>query len=76
MTRTLTGTIYKPDGTAWAGGVVTIELLEGFTTSTEVYPPTSHAETLDSNGQFSTALGVPDTGTAHYKITKPNGSWF
>jgi hypothetical protein len=73
-TRTVTGTVYKPDGSAWAAGEVTFTLLDGFETATEVYPPEEHIETLDANGQFSITLGVPDTGTAHYSVTLPDGT--
>jgi hypothetical protein len=74
--RTVTGTILHPDGSAWFGGVVTFNLLEEFATSTQVYPVNEHTETLDSAGQFSTDIGVPTTGTAYYRISKPDGSSF
>lgn len=71
-TRTISGTILKPDGTAWEGGVVKFRLVRPFTTSSELYPTTTHSETLDSNGEFSTEIGVPDTGTAQYVVTTPD----
>lgn len=79
-TRALTWTINYPNGQPWAGGVVTVELLQGFTTATQVYPATTYQFTSDADGKQPdtppTVLGVPDTGTAYYKITKPNGSHF
>lgn len=72
-TRTVTGTILTPDGTAWAGAEISFWLKTSFETSTQVYPEKTHKETTDANGQFSTALGVPDTGAAHYVIGLPDG---
>lgn len=71
-TRTVTGTCYHIDGTAWAAGVIKFSLLQPFETSTEVYPKETHSETLDASGAFSTELGVPDTGTAEYLIETPD----
>ena len=70
--RTVTGTCYHADGTPWAAGVVKFSLLNPFETSTEVYPAETHSETLDAQGAFSITLGVPDTGTALYKIHTPD----
>jgi hypothetical protein len=72
MSRAVTGTIKKPDGAAWVGGLVAFELVEAFETSTTVYPAEIHTETADANGAVSITLATPDTGTAHYKITLPN----
>ncbi len=74
MARPITGTIYKPDGTAWASGEVRARLVEPFETSTRVYPKTEITITLDANGQIpaGTQLDTPDTGTAHYVITTPD----
>src|SRR4030042_582165 len=72
-TRTVTGTVFHLDGTPWASGKVKFELLKAFETSTEVYPVETHIETLDVNGQFSITLGIPDTGTAYYKVETPDG---
>lgn len=73
-TRTVTGTVYHIDGTAWSGGVIKFILTEPFETSTEVYPRETHSETLDANGQFSITLGVPDTGYASYIIRTPDSA--
>jgi hypothetical protein len=77
-TRTLTGLINYPNGAPWASGVVTVQLLAAFTTATEVYPTKTVSITLESDGTIpdGTVLGVPDTGTAHYRITYPNGHGF
>jgi hypothetical protein len=48
--------------------------MEAFETSTAVYPVKDHTETTDASGQFSTALGVPDTGTAHYRVRLPDNT--
>lgn len=72
-TRTVTGTLYHLDGTAWENGVVKFALVEPFQTATETYPKEEHSETADSNGAISITLGVPDTGTAKYRIELPDG---
>lgn len=78
MGRTLTGTVNYPNDEPWSGGVITDELLQGFTTSTAVYPATTVTITLQADGTIpdGTELAVPDTGTAYHKITKPNGTSF
>jgi hypothetical protein len=53
MTRAITGTLLHPDGSPWAGGIVTFTNEIPFVTTTEVYPSESHAETLDARGRFS-----------------------
>jgi hypothetical protein len=74
--RTVTGTIYHADGSAWASGTIKFNLLEPFETSTEVYPKETHSETLDANGAFSITLGVPDSGTASYLIETPDSKQY
>jgi hypothetical protein len=74
MSRTVTGTIKHLDGTAWAAGIVKFVLVEGFETSTTVYPQYTHSETLDNSGQFTIDLATPDTGTAHYGVVFPDNS--
>ncbi len=75
-TRTVTGTVYKPDGSAYNAASVVFTLIDPFETSTEYYPAVNHTETTDAAGQFSTALGVPDTGTAAYRVTLPDNKWY
>ena len=70
--RTVTGTIAYLDGTAWAGGSVTFTLLTSFSTATETYPLFEDVITLDSQGQFSTSLAVPASGTASYEVKLPD----
>ena len=72
MTRTITGQVFRPDGTPWSGGVVKFELRTSFSTSTTVYPKYVHSETLDVNGEFNIDLAVPDTGAVLYKIILPD----
>ena len=71
-TRTITGTVLYPDGSAWVGGKVKFQLIRGFATTDEYFPAETHTEVLDSSGQFSTEIGVPDSGTVEYKITTPD----
>lgn len=75
-TRSVTGSVLKPDGTAWYPGNVTFELMAAFETSTTVYPAMRYTEALDAAGAFSVVLSVPDggTATAHYKIGLPDGT--
>ncbi|MFA6204335.1 MAG: hypothetical protein WC710_14250 [Gallionella sp.] len=75
-TRTVTGTVYKPDGTAYYPANVVFTLVDAFETATEHYPAVDHTEATDAAGQFSTALGVPDTGTAYYRVTLPDNQWY
>jgi hypothetical protein len=72
-TRTVTGTVRKPDGSAWASDKIHFKLDQAFETSLEVYPQEDHVVTLDAQGAFSITLGVPDTGTAAYVIRTPEG---
>lgn len=71
-TRTVIGTCFHFDGTPWTGGIITFSLLEPFEISNGFYPKETHSLTLDANGAFSIALGVPDTGTAAYMIETPD----
>ncbi len=73
--RTVTGTIKKLDGSAWASWSVIWQLIEEFVSGTETVLPWATPTTLttDSNGQFSIALAVPSSGTAHYQFTLPDG---
>jgi hypothetical protein len=73
MTRTVTGTVVDVDGTPLASSAVTFQLLELFTTAEEVYLPGTQTVTTDAQGQFSTTLGVPDSGTAPWQIGLATG---
>lgn len=72
MTRTITGTVLKNDGTAWANGKMVFTLKETIKTSDDVFPKGSTTLTLDNNGAFTVHLGVPDSGTVPYTIITPD----
>lgn len=74
MSRPITGTIYYPNGTPWAGGIVKRRLMETITAGGIVYPKREDEITLDASGAIpaGTELITPDTGTAHHLITLPN----
>jgi len=74
MTRTVTGIVKHLDGSAWASASITFILIDAFETATSVYPTEEHIEVADAIGAFSTELGVPDTGTAHYRVRLPDNS--
>lgn len=69
--RMVTGKVLNLDGSPAAGGVVDFKLLESFAAAEAFYPAGSHSETLDAAGCFSTGLGVPESGTAYYRVTLP-----
>lgn len=71
-TRTITGTLLQPDGTAWVLTDVVFTLLAEFVTATETYPIKTSTATTDVAGAFSTTLGVPDQGAAHYRVKLPD----
>jgi hypothetical protein len=71
-TRTVTGTIYHADGTAWAGAVVTFRLYEYFVTATGTNPIYDYTVTASAGGVFTATLAVPDTGAAAYRVTFPS----
>ena len=73
-TRSLTGTIFHASGAAWASAVVRFRLLRRFVSADGVAPPDRVSITCEANGTFSTALAVPDDGTAAYEITLPDGA--
>lgn len=72
-TRTVTGTILKPDGTAYTDWAVKFSLLAEIISGGAVIPKYTIDITTDSNGAFSTTLMVPDSGTALYKLYFPSG---
>lgn len=73
MARPTTIEIYKPDGTPWADGVVTDELIGEVVFDSVLYAGYSQTVTLDDDGQGTMTLITPDSGTAHHVITLPNG---
>ena len=74
-TRTLTGTIKKPNGTVYSNVILTIALRTDIVSSSIFVPKTNISVTTDSNGQFSVDLYVPDTGTAIYEIIFSEGGY-
>jgi len=66
-TRTVTGTIKKPDGTVY-GEILTIYLKDNIISSSIFIPKTSIQVTTASDGTFTVDLYVPDTGTASYEL--------
>ena len=74
-TRTLTGTIKKPNGTVYSNAILTISLRTNIISSSIFIPKTNISVTTDLNGEFSVDLYVPDTGTAIYEISFSEGGY-
>ena len=72
-TRTVTGTVLKPDGTVYTDWAVRFTLLAEIISDGDLIPRNTVEITTDSNGDFSTTLTVPDSGTALYKLYFPSG---
>ena len=72
-TRTVTGTVLKPDGTVYTNWAVMFTLLSEIISDGDVIPRNSVEITTDSNGDFSTTLAVPDSGTAYYNLRFQTG---
>ena len=72
-TRTITGTIYRPNGAAWPNATLTFKLRARFVVDSDTVLPDRVTATTDEDGAFSVALAVPDTGTASYEFTAPVG---
>ena len=73
LTRTITGTIYRPNGAAWPNATLTFKLRARFVVDSDTVLPDRVTATTDEDGAFSVALAVPDTGTASYEFTAPVG---
>ena len=71
--RTVTGTILKPDGTVYTDWAVRFSLKSEIISGGDVIPRYTIEITTDSNGDFSTTLTVPDSGTASYNVAFPSG---
>jgi hypothetical protein len=67
-TRTVTGTVLKPDGTVYTNWAVKFTLLAEIISDGDLIPRNTVEITTDSNGDFSTTLAVPDSGTAYYRL--------
>jgi hypothetical protein len=85
-TRTVTGTIRKPDGSAWVGAKVVFELTKNTYTSAASFPATSVTATTNASGLIClapcTTTGVTlwtnaeGLDGAQYKVTYPDGKYF
>jgi hypothetical protein len=75
-TRTVTGTVYRADGTAWPSVSVIFKLENMFVFGTGTNPPYSYTVTTAAGGTFTATLAVPDTGTASYRVALPDGSTY
>ena len=67
-TRTVTGTVLKPDGTVYTDWALVFKLIDDIISDGDVIPGHSIEITTDSSGDFSTTLAVPTTGTAYYSV--------
>lgn len=72
-TRTITGTVLKPDGTVYTDWAVKFSLLNEIISDGAVIPKHTVDITTDSNGAFTTALTVPTSGTASYNLRFQSG---
>jgi hypothetical protein len=72
-TRTVTGTVLKPDGTVYTDWAVKFTLLAEIISDGDLIPRNTVEITTDSNGDFSTTLAVPDSGTAYYNLRFQTG---
>lgn len=77
-TRTVTGTVKKPDGTAWVGASVKFVLTKGSYSTTTQFPVTTITKTTDSQGQFTATLWVTSEALkfTRYECTLPDGDTF
>jgi len=78
-TRSVTFTLLKADGSAWAGGVVTFELLPGgYETGGTQYPAATVKATAGTDGTGSISLWRSEAGvtTIKFRCTLPNGEQF
>jgi len=72
-TRTVTGTVLQPDGTAYTEWAVRFYLLREIISDGDAIPKQKIEVTTASNGTFTITLAVPDSGTAAYKLEFPTG---
>ena len=76
-TRTVTGTIRKPDGTAWASAQVRFDLMTGYATATDAAVAQRVVIAItDVNGDFSVALEVPASEAWQWKCRLPDNNSF
>lgn len=72
ITRTVTGTVLKPDGTVYTDWALIFRLVNDIISDGVVIPSYSVEIITDSSGDFITTLAVPTTGTAHYIVKFKN----
>jgi hypothetical protein len=72
-TRTVTGTVLKPDGTVYTDWAVKFTLLSEIISDGAVIPRHEIEVTTANDGTFTKTLTVPDSGTASYRLTFPTG---
>ena len=70
--RTVTGTVLKPDGTAYTDWALVFRLVSDIISDGAVIPSYSVEIITDSSGNFITELVVPTNGTAHYIVKFKN----
>ena len=74
-TRTVTGTIKKPNGTVYSGVILTFTLKDNIISSSIFVPKTSIQITTGTDGTFTVDLFVPDSGTAAYELVSSVGGY-
>jgi hypothetical protein len=72
LTRDVAGTITRSDGKPWRGAVVRSQLVAVFATEDDTHPADPQEWEVDSAGDFTMQLAVPETGTAQYRFTLPS----
>ncbi|MET0625740.1 MAG: hypothetical protein ABW250_22585 [Pyrinomonadaceae bacterium] len=77
-TREVTGTIRRPDGTAWAGAAVRFKLDKSTYTADAAFPAAEVTVTTDGSGVFTAMLWCNAEGFVKtlYTATLPDGSSF
>jgi hypothetical protein len=60
--------VLTPDGTVYTKWAVKFTLLAEIISDGDLIPRNTVEITTDSNGDFSTTLAVPDSGTAYYRL--------
>lgn len=75
--REISGDIHHPNtATPWAHARVSAELLTAFATTAQAYPTATIHKDTDATGACLFELAVPDTGSAPYRFTLPDGTRF
>jgi hypothetical protein len=85
-TRTITGTIRKPDGAAWVGAQVKFELTKNTYTADASFPASVVTATTNLSGQLCVApcsvtgvtlwTNAEGIEPAQYKVSYPDGKYF